>query len=98
MFCIFSALVSSLLFLSFTFFFFFFFFGGGGGWEGLTNLQIKKLFYPSFPRNRLTFDKVFCISVSEAGGISTSSKISSVHRIRHPHGLLFTTLRHVGKN
>ena len=97
MFCIFSALVSSLLFLSFSFFFF----GGGGGWggwEGLTNLQIKKLFCPRFPRNRLTFDKVFCISVSETGGISPRSKISSVHRIRHRHGLLFTTLRRVGKN
>ena len=90
MFCIFSALVSSFFFLSFSFF--------GGGWEGLTNLQIKKLFCPSFLRKRLRFDKVFCISVSEAGGISPRSKISSVHRIRHRHGLLFTTLRRVGKN
>ena len=90
MFCIFSALISSFFFLSFSFF--------AGGWEGLTNLQIKQLFCPSFPRNRLRFDKVFCISVPEAGGISTLSKISSVHRIRYRHGLLFTTLRHVGKN
>ena len=70
--------------------------GGGGG--GDRNLQIKKLFCPSPPRNRLRFDKVFSISVPEGGGISTLSKISSVHQLRYRHGLLFTTLRHVGKN
>lgn len=68
------------------------------GWEGLTNLQITKLFCPSFARNRLRFDKVFCLSVPERDSLSTLSKFSSVHWIRFRHGPPFTTLCHVGNN